>query len=64
MSVRTFVVTVSDSPSRVVVEDVRHSRRALAGDLASVGREIAELLDTEPKAPSRAARQGGVPCAD
>jgi hypothetical protein len=46
---RTFVVTVSDSPQRVVVEDVRSRRRAVADDLAGVGRHIADLLGTPPE---------------
>ena len=48
MSSRTFVVTVSEAPSRVVVEDVRTGRRALAGDLAAAGDEIARLLEGRP----------------
>ena len=42
---KTFVITVSDSPSRVVVEDVRNRRRAVAADLDGVGAEIARLID-------------------
>ena len=44
MSGRTFVVTVSESPDRVVVEDVRGRRRSVAPDLAAVGGEIARLI--------------------
>ena len=45
MAPRTFVVTVTDSPARVVVEDVRHRRRAVAPRLADVGVQIARLLE-------------------
>ena len=45
MASRTFVVTVSEAPKRVVVEDVRSRRRSLAEDLGAVGKRIAELLD-------------------
>lgn len=45
---RTFVITVTESPARVVVEDVRSRRRAVAADLATVGGEIARLLETPP----------------
>jgi hypothetical protein len=47
MSVRTFVVRVSTAPARVVVEDVRSRRRAVADDLEDVGVEIAALLADE-----------------
>ena len=52
MTARTFLVTVSDSPARVVVEDVRNRRRAVAEDLAVVGRQIERLLarPQQPKA--------------
>jgi len=55
MTVRTFVVSVSASPARVVIEDVRSGRRAVAPDLDTVGGEIAGLLsdhatpDQEPR---------------
>jgi hypothetical protein len=45
---RTFVITVTEAPARVVVEDVRSSRRAVAADLATVGREIARFLEPPP----------------
>jgi hypothetical protein len=54
---RTFVVTVSDSPRRVVVEDVRSRRRTVGTDLAEVGRQIAELLEAHSEA--RDGRPGG-----
>jgi hypothetical protein len=45
VSARTFVVTVSDSPQRVVVEDVRSRRTAVGDDLSDVGERIADLLE-------------------
>jgi hypothetical protein len=45
---QTFVITISDSPSRVVVEDVRNRRRAIATDLHAVGAEIARLIEDPP----------------
>jgi hypothetical protein len=53
MPARTFVVTISESPSRVVVEDVRCRRRAVAADLAAVGGEIALLIETPPNGDDR-----------
>jgi hypothetical protein len=44
MSARTFIVRVSDSPPRVVIEDVRTLRTIAAADLDAVGRQIAEWL--------------------
>ena len=41
---RRFVVTVGSSPARVIVEDVRSRRRAVAGDLGAVGAEIRRLM--------------------
>lgn len=46
---QTFVITVSDSPSRVIVEDVRNGRRGVATDLDAVGAEIARLIDSPPE---------------
>ena len=64
MSVRTFVVSVSASPERVVVEDVRSGRRAVAEGLETVGGEIAGLL-AEGKAPDRHTEEEAPPsCAD
>jgi hypothetical protein len=51
VSGRTFVVTVSDSPDRVVVEDVRDRRRTVAPDLAAVGGEIARLIEAPAPEP-------------
>lgn len=53
MTPRTFVVTVSEEPARVVVEDVRARRREVADDLDAVGSRIASWLgstaaDAEP----------------
>jgi hypothetical protein len=56
---RTFVVTVSESPPRVVVEDVRSRRRAVAGNLAAVGAEIARLLAPTVSESEEAERGGG-----
>ncbi|HKP91551.1 MAG TPA: hypothetical protein VJT75_16415 [Thermoleophilaceae bacterium] len=55
MPARTFVVTVSDSPARVLVEDVRTQERAVADDLAQVGARIAEWLEPEGQPPPTAA---------
>lgn len=49
MSGRTFVVTVNESPDRVIVEDVRNRRRAVAADLPHVGEQIARLLEEVPQ---------------
>ena len=43
---RTFVIRVSESPRRVVIDDVRGRRRAMAADLASVGAQIEAWLDS------------------
>ena len=47
---QTFVITVSDSPARVMVEDVRNGRRGVAPDLDAVGAEIARLIDSPTRA--------------
>ena len=60
MASRTFVVTVSETPKRVVVEDVRNRRRALAPDLGEVGRRIAELLEQGADAPQLSAGERDV----
>jgi hypothetical protein len=44
MSARTFIVRVSDSPPRVVVEDVRALRTIAAASLDAVGPQIAMWL--------------------
>jgi muconolactone delta-isomerase len=44
VSGRTFIVRVTDSPPRVVVEDVRAQRQAVASDLDAVGHQIAIWL--------------------
>jgi len=43
---RTFIVRVSESPRRVVVEDVRERRRALVGDLREIGAQIEAWMAT------------------
>ena len=53
VATRTFVVTVSESPSRVVVQDVRNARRAVAADLAALGEQIASWLEPAPVEPKR-----------
>lgn len=59
MAPRTFLVTVTDSPARVVVEDVRNRRRAVAPRLAEVGDQIARL-----EAPARRTEDDELPPAD
>ena len=41
MTGRTFVVKVSESPHRVVVEDVRTQRRMVVPELDAIGSQIA-----------------------
>ena len=53
MATRTFVVTVSETPSRVVVEDVRNARRAVAAGLGAVGEQIESWLEAPPEGPKR-----------
>ncbi len=48
---RTFIVRVTESPSRVVIEDVRTRRRAVARDLTDVGAQIAAWLALPGVAP-------------
>ena len=48
MSRRSFLVTVFDSPARMVVEDVRSSDRVVAKDLREVGAQIARWLAVPP----------------
>ena len=45
MTPRRFIVTVGESPPRVVVEDVRGRRRAAAAGLGAVGAAIDRMLD-------------------
>jgi len=44
---RTFVVTVTEAPARVVVEDVRSRRRAIASNLDEIGAQIERLTAAE-----------------
>ena len=44
MTGRTFVVTVSESPARVVIEDVRSRERIVAADVSDVGAKIARWM--------------------
>jgi hypothetical protein len=59
MGIRTFVVRVSESEPRVVVEDVRTREHVVAVDLAGVSDAIERLLHGErpdrPSPPSPAA---------
>jgi hypothetical protein len=48
MPSRSFVVTVSESPARVVVEDVRTRDRVVAIDVSAVGAEIERCLAPPP----------------
>ncbi len=53
MGIRTFVVRVSETEPRVIVEDVRSRERIVAADLAAVADAIARLLErTRPDHPS------------
>jgi hypothetical protein len=53
MGIRTFVVRVSESEPRVVVEDVRSRERVVAVDVAGVSEAIERLLHGEqPDRPS------------
>ena len=52
MSARTFIVRVSQTPLRVVVEDVRTQRRAVALDLDAVGAQIAAWLRPDDEEPA------------
>jgi hypothetical protein len=49
MGIRTFVVRVSETEPRVVVEDVRSRERVVAADLSAVGQAIQCLLEAESK---------------
>ncbi len=44
MGIRTFVVRVSETEPRVVVEDVRSRERVVAVDLSGVSEAIQRLL--------------------
>ncbi|HEX6460541.1 MAG TPA: hypothetical protein VF032_16605 [Thermoleophilaceae bacterium] len=58
MGIRTFVVRVSETEPRVIVEDVRSRERVVAADLSAVAEAIARLLasqKTERPSPPRAA---------
>jgi len=46
MASRTFVIRVSESPSRVVIEDVRSGERKLAEGLSEAATRIAGWLDS------------------
>ena len=43
---RTFIVRVTTSPLRVIVEDVRERRRAVAAELPSIGTQISTWLES------------------
>ena len=57
---RTFIVRVSETPRRVIVEDVRHRRRAVAEGLDGVGAQIAVWLQTQPPEPKPLEREDSV----
>jgi hypothetical protein len=50
-TLRTFIIRVSESPPRVVVEDVRERRRAVAADVAGAGAQIDAWLAGAAKEP-------------
>ena len=50
MGIRTFIVRVSETEPRVVVEDVRSRERVVAADLSAVGQAIKRLLESDAKA--------------
>jgi hypothetical protein len=57
MGIRTFVVRVSETEPRVVVEDVRSRERVVAADVAGIGEAIRGLLESDPNerpSPARA----------
>jgi hypothetical protein len=54
MGIRTFVVRVSETEPRVVVEDVRSRARVVAADIGAVGEAIRRLLESDrPERPRR-----------
>ena len=57
---RTFIVRVTDSPRRVVLEDVRERRRAVVRDLAEVGLQIQAWLAVPAVHSEPAAREDSV----
>jgi hypothetical protein len=61
---RTFVVRVSESETRVIVEDVRSRERVVATALAGVPAAIERLLSGAPEgAPARPPRRPAEPPA-
>jgi hypothetical protein len=61
MGIRTFIVRVSETEPRVVVEDVRSRERLVAPDISAVGQAIKRLLETD--AERRASRSLAEPPA-
>ncbi|HEY7633731.1 MAG TPA: hypothetical protein VH817_23730 [Thermoleophilaceae bacterium] len=47
MGIRTFIVRVSETEPRVIVEDVRSRERVVARDLSAVAEAIGRLLEAE-----------------
>ena len=47
MGIRTFVVRVSETEPRVVVEDVRSRERVVAADIGAVSNAIRRLLESD-----------------
>jgi hypothetical protein len=57
MGIRTFVVRVSETEPRVIVEDVRSRERVVAADLSDLAGAIERLLAGEkPEGPNPAGR--------
>jgi hypothetical protein len=62
MGIRTFVVRVSETEPRVVVEDVRSRERVVARDLGDVAEAISRLLAGErPERPNPPASPAAPP---
>ena len=58
MGIRTFVVRVSESEARVVVEDVRTRERVVARELSELPAAIGRLLGGKNPGPSSPRRAG------
>jgi hypothetical protein len=55
---RTFVVTVGESPARIVVEDVRSGDRTVAAGLQDLASQINRWLEAPPEEPQEEAVDG------
>jgi muconolactone delta-isomerase len=58
VSQRSFVVRVSETTTRVVVEDVRTREKAVAENLSAVGDQIARWLGDGTVQPASAKEEG------